>query len=55
MKVKCPHCGYEGEVVNNKCPHCDFHIDSNVSKQLNRKIYITVILIIFVVIVCLAY
>jgi hypothetical protein len=55
MKVKCPRCGYEGEIVNNKCPRCNFHLNSNASKQLNRKIYITVFIIIIVVIAFFTY
>ena len=55
MKVKCTHCGYEVNAVNNKCPHCNSPLSLYTSRQLNRKIYIAITLIIIVVIAGLAY
>ena len=55
MKVKCTHCGYEVNAVNNKCPHCNSPLSLYTSRKFNRKIYIAVTLIIIVVIACLAY
>src|ERR1035437_8878760 len=55
MKVKCPRCGFKGEIVEGKCQICELALGHNASKPPNKKVYITLILILLVIIACLTY
>jgi len=55
MKIKCPRCGYKGEVLNNKCLVCELPLESNPSKPFNEKIYKVAILVLVVLVIGFAY
>lgn len=55
MEVKCPRCGFKGELVDNKCQICELDLDPNSIRTLSDRIYRSIIPVSLVIICLFAY
>ncbi|NPU86408.1 MAG: hypothetical protein HPY65_18170 [Syntrophaceae bacterium] len=54
MKIKCPRCGYKGELINSKCQICDLHIEPS-SPTKSKKYYIISVFVFALLAIVITY